>query len=86
MWMLGLYIVIYFGAPAAAILTAIIWFWRESVRKNREALESGEQDEQALNKLRRRKIALTVAVVIGGVFVAAIITVAILFSTSIAFM
>ena len=86
MWMFGLYVVLYFGIPAAAILTAIVYFWRDSVRKNREALESGEQDEQALNKLRRRKIALAVAVVIGSVFVAAIIVVAVLFSTSIAFM
>lgn len=48
MWMFGLYIAIYFGLPAAAVLTAIIWFWRDSVRENREAIASGERTEAEL--------------------------------------
>lgn len=86
MWMFGLYIAIYFGTPAAVILTALVYFWRESVNRNREALQSGETDPNTLRKLRNKKIALTVAVVIAGVMVAAIIVTAILFSTSISFM
>lgn len=86
MWMFGLYIAIYFGLPAAAVLTAIIWFWRDSVRQNREAIESGVAPEEELRRLRRRKIVLTVAVVIGSVLVACIVVVAILFSTAISFM
>lgn len=86
MWMFGLYIAIYFGLPAAAVLTAIIWFWRDSVRQNREAIASGAAPEAELRKLRRRRIILSVAVVIGSVLVACIVVVAILFSTAIAFM
>lgn len=86
MWILGLYIMLYFGIPAGVILTAIIWFWRDAVNRNRRAVEAGETDAGTLKKLRRRRTALTVALVIGCVLVAAIIAVAILFSTAIAFM
>ena len=86
MWMFGLYIAIYFGMPAAVILIALVYFWRDSVNKNREALQSGETDPNALKKLKNKRIALTVAVVIAGVMVAAIIVTAILFSTAISFM
>ena len=86
MWMFGLYIAIYFGMPAAVILIALIYFRRDSVNKNREALQSGEVDPKALKKLKNKKIALTIAVVIAGVMVAAIIVTAILFSTAISFM
>ena len=86
MWMFGLYIAIYFGMPAAVILVALIYFWRDSVNKNREAIQSGETDPKALKKLKNKKIALTIAVVIAGVMVAAIIVTAVLFSTAISFM
>lgn len=86
MWIFGLYIAIYFGMPAAVILIALVYYWRDSVSKSKAALESGGTDENALKKLKRRKVVLTVAVVIAGVMVTAIIVTAILFSTAISFM
>ena len=86
MWILGVYIAVFYGMPAAVILAAVAYFWRDSVRKNREARKSGELDERQMKKLKRRRLALTIAVVIVAVMVTAIFAVAVLFSTAISFM
>lgn len=86
MWILGGYIAVFYGMPAAVILAAAAYFWRDSARKNREALKSGVLDDRQMKKLKRRRLALTIAVVIAAVMVTAIAAVAVLFSAAISFM
>ena len=75
--------IVLFGAPALSLLYFAVSLWRYVSAKRKNSRVSGSVDAE---KMQERKSSLIYSIVILATFLAAIIGLVVLFSTSVSFM
>ena len=78
------YVALLFGIPALLIVAGMAALWGAYRKQTPEA--EAAADPQLQHKLKRRKIFLIIGIVIGSVFVIALVVMAVLLTTAVAFM